>query len=121
LTRRLLTTQVCCGTVSEVTAALYEDAGLLLDENGITIRRYYFPMGAYTDIQGVKSEPMTRLSGKGRFWGASDPRYWFPLDLRRGGKPSLPILDVGARVKSCITPEDPDRVLELLRARVPVS
>jgi hypothetical protein len=88
-----------------MTAALYEDAGLLLDENGITIRRYYFPMGgpkriAYTDIQGVKSERMTGLSGKGRFWGASDP---------------------GTRVKPCITPEDPDRVLELLRARVPVS
>jgi hypothetical protein len=121
-----LTTQVCCGTVSEVTAALYEDAGLLLDENGITIRRYYFPMGgpkriAYTDIQGVKSERMTGLSGKGRFWGASDPRYWFPLDFRRGSKPTLLILDVGARVKPCITPEDPDRVLELLRARVPVS
>jgi hypothetical protein len=31
------------------------------------------------------------------------------------------ILDVGTRVKPCITPEDPDRVLELLRARVPVS
>ena len=28
-----------------MTAALYEDAGLLLDENGITILRYYFPMG----------------------------------------------------------------------------
>lgn len=90
-----------------MTAALYEDAGLLLDENGITIRRYHFPMGgpkriAFTDIQGVKSEKLTGLSGKGRFWGASDPRYWFPLDLRRGSKPT-PV------------------ILELLRARVPVS
>ena len=109
-----------------MTAALYKDAGLLLDENGITIRRYYFPMSgpkriAYPDIQGVKSEKMTGLSGKGRFWGASDPRYRFPLDLRRGSKPTLLIHDVGARVKPCITTEDPDRVLELLRDRVPVS
>lgn len=109
-----------------MTAALSEDAGLLLDENGITIRRDYFPLGgpkriAYADIRGVKSERMTGLSGKGRFWGASDPRYWFPLDFRRGSKPTLLILDVGARVKPCITPEDLDRVLELLRARVPVS
>lgn len=54
--------------------ALYEDAGLTLDEHGITIRRYYFPLGghkriAYTDIRGVKTEPMSWLSGKGRFWG----------------------------------------------------
>jgi hypothetical protein len=109
-----------------VTAALYEDPGLTLDENGITIHRYYFPMGgpkriAYVDIRGVKSQPMGWITGKGRFWGASDPRYWFPLDLRRGNKPTVLILDVGARVKPCITPENPDRVLELLSARVPVS
>lgn len=109
-----------------MTAALYEDAGLLLDDHGITVRRYYFPTGgakriAYSDIQDITSEPMTLLSGKGRFWGTSDPRYWFPLDLRRPAKATLVILDGGARVKPCITPEDPDRVLELLRARVPVS
>ncbi len=105
---------------------MYEDPEFLLDENGITIRRYYFPMGgpkriAYTDIQGVKAQPMGRLSGKERFWGTSDPRYWFPLDLQRGSKPTLLILDAGAWVKPCITPKDPDRAVELLRARVPVS
>ena len=109
-----------------MTKALYQDPGLLLDENGITIHRYYFPMGgpkriAYTDIQGVKSQPMNWLSGKGRIWGASDPRYWFPLDFQRGSKQTLLILDVGAGVKPCITPADPDRVVKLLRARVPVS
>jgi len=56
-----------------MTEALYEDAGLTLNEHGITIRRYYFPMAghkriAYTDIR-----------------------------------------------------EDPERVLELLSSRVPVS
>ena len=109
-----------------MTQALYEDGGLTPDEHGITIRRYYFPMAghkriAYTDIRGVKTEPMTWISGKGRFWGASDPRYWFPLDLQRGSKPTLLVLDVGARVKPSITPEDPERVLELLSSRVPVS
>ncbi len=109
-----------------MTAALYEDPGLTLDENGITIHRYYFPSGgpkriSYDDIQGVTSQPMGRISGKGRFWGASDPRFWFPLDWRRGWKSTLLILDLGARVKPCITPENPERVLELLSARVPVS
>jgi hypothetical protein len=69
-----LTAEVCCGTVCGVTEALYEDAGLLLDDDGITIRRYYFPLAtpkriAYADIQGI-------------------------------------------------TPENPDRVIELLRERV---
>ncbi|MGO9509411.1 MAG: hypothetical protein ACLPXZ_19470 [Mycobacterium sp.] len=76
-----------------MTAALYEDAGLTLDEHGIAIRRYYFPMAGHK----------------------------FPLDIHRGSKKTLLVLDVGARVNPCITPEDPDKVIELLTARVPVS
>ena len=103
--------------------ALYEDAGLTLDEDGITIHRYYFPFAnskrvAYSDIQGIKSEQMSWNSGKGRIWGAGDPRYWFPLDVRRGRKSTLLLLNVGRRVRPCITPEDPARVIELLKAKV---
>lgn len=106
--------------------ALYEDAGLTLDDDGITIRRYYFPFAtakkvAYRDIKGIKAEQMGWASGKGRFWGASDPRYWFPLDIHRGSKTTLLVLDIGAHVRPCITPEDPDRVIELLKSRVPAS
>jgi len=118
-----LTAEVCCGTVCGVTEARYEDAGLLLDDEGITIRRYYFPLAtpkriSYSDIQGIKTKPISWNSGKGRFWGASDPRYWFPLDIHRGSKKTLLVLDVGRRVKACITPENPERVIELLRERV---
>jgi hypothetical protein len=119
-----LTSPSCYGTVSEVTEALYEDAGLTLDEDGITIRRYYFPFAApkrigYSRIQGIKAKRMGRASGKGRFWGTSDPRYWFPLDIHRGSKQTLLVLYVGRRrVRPCITPEDPARVIELLRGRV---
>ena len=31
------------------------------------------------------------------------------------------MLDIGRRVRPCITPDEPDRVIELLRDRVPVS
>jgi hypothetical protein len=118
-----LTAEVCCGTVPEVSEALYEDAGLLLDADGITIRRYYFPLAtpkriSYSDIRGIKAKPMSWNSGKGRFWGASDPRYWFPLDIHRNSKPTLLVLHVGRVVKACITPENPDRVIALLRERV---
>ena len=109
-----------------MTEALYEDSGLRLDEDGITIRRYYFPLAgskrvAYTDIRDLKVEPMTFASGGGRIWGATDPRYWFPLDIRRGRKKTLLVLDVGARVRPCLTPDNPDRVIELLRDRVPIT
>lgn len=109
-----------------VTEALYEDGGLRLDEDGITIRHYYFPWAGpkrigYPDVRRVHSHPMTWLSGKGRIWGTSDPRYWFGLDTHRPGKRTLLVLDVDRRVRPCITPDDPDRVIELLRDRVPVS
>ncbi|WP_205876638.1 hypothetical protein [Mycobacterium camsae] len=105
--------------------ALYDDAGLTLDEDGITIKRYYFPFAnakriAYSDIQGIKSEQMGWASGKGRIWGASDPRYWFPLDARRGRKSTLLVIDVGRRVRACITPERPEQVIKILRTKVKV-
>ncbi|OBG63278.1 MULTISPECIES: hypothetical protein [unclassified Mycobacterium] len=103
--------------------ALYEDPGLRLDEDGITIRRYYFPFAnpkriPYGRIQGVKAEQMTWNSGKGRIWGAGDPRYWFPLDVRRGRKRTLLVLHLGRRVRPCISPDDPERVIEVLRDRL---
>lgn len=109
-----------------MTEVWYEDSGLRLDEDGITIRRYYFPLAGpkripYSEIRGFKAEQMTFASGGGRIWGATDPRYWFPLDIHRPRKKQLLILDVGARVHPCITPDDPDRVIELLRDRVPTT
>lgn len=91
----------------------------------MTIKRYYFPFAnakriAYSDVQGIKSQKMGWASGKGRIWGAGDPRYWFPLDARRGRKSTLLVIDVGRRVRACITPEDPDKVVEILRAKVKV-
>ena len=109
-----------------VSEAPYEDAGLRLDEDGITIRRYYFPWAgpkriAYQQIRKIQTVPVTWRSGKGRLWGTSNPRYWFPLDTRRVRKRTVLVLDVGHPVRPCITPDDPDRVIELLRVRAPVS
>jgi hypothetical protein len=104
-------------------AVLYSDDCLSLDDVGMTIRRYCFPLGspkriAYRDIRGVQVETMNWLTGKGRWWGTADPRAWLPLDLRRHRKDKLLVIDVGQRVKPCVSPDDPDRVVELLRTRV---
>lgn len=109
-----------------MTDALYDDGGLLLDEGGLTIRRYYFPWAgakriAYNAIRHVEARPMGWLTGRGRGWGTSHPGYWFPLDIRRAGKRTLLVFDLGRRVKPCVTPEEPDRVIKLLRSRVPVG
>ena len=105
---------------------LYRDDSLTLDEEGITIRRYYFPLGTakrirYSDIRGTQVETMTWLNGKARWWGTADPRGWLPLDLRRHRKDTLLVFDVDQRVKPGVSPDDPDRVIELLQTRVPVS
>lgn len=106
--------------------AWYDDSGLRLDENGVTIRRYYFPSLKpkripYANIRGVAALPMGPLTGRGRGWGTSHPGYWFPLDLRRARKHTLLVFDLGRNVKPCVSPDDPDRVMQLLRRRVRVS
>jgi hypothetical protein len=105
---------------------LYDDGTLLLDQDGVTIRRYYFPLARskripYAVIRHVHTRPLSWLAGKGRGWGTAHFGYWLPLDLRRWRKATLLVLDVGSRVKPCASPDDPQRVIELLRDRVPID
>ena len=102
---------------------LYDDGGVVLDRDGITLRRYYFPLGSskripYGRIHGVRARPMGWLTGKGRGWGSAHPGYWLPLDWSRPRKHTLVVLDLGGRVKPAFSPDDPDRVLEILAQRI---
>lgn len=102
---------------------LYEDGGLILDEEGVTIRRYYFPWAgakriSYRQLRHVEAHPMGALTGRGRIWGTTTARYWLPLDLERPRKQTLLVLDIGRRVRPAVSPDDPDQVLELLRERM---
>jgi hypothetical protein len=99
---------------------LYDDGLVKLDSDGLTIRRYYFPLGtskyiSYAQIKGVQQWRMGPLTGKGRLWGSGDFRHWAPLDLGRPWKEKALILDIGTWVRPVITPDDADRVLALLR------
>ncbi|WP_445169512.1 hypothetical protein ACTXG7_09410 [Mycolicibacterium sp. Dal123E01] len=105
---------------------IYRDKFIVLDGDGVTILRYYFPMAtpkriAYSDIRRVLVEDMNWLTGKGRFWGAAIPNTWMPMDWGRMSKDKVIVLDVGARVKPCVTPDDPDRVAALIKERVPAG
>lgn len=113
-------------SIVDVSDVLYSDGGLSLDEDGLTIRHYYFPWAGpkripYANIRRVVARPMGWLTGRGRGWGTSHPGYWLPLDWRRGGKDTLLVVDLGRRVKPCISPDDPDRVMQLLHGRVPTG
>lgn len=103
--------------------ALYDDGKVLLDEAGITLRRYYFPIGTakrirYRSIRSMTVRPMGWLTGKGRGWGSAHPRYWLPLDIRRPRKDTLVVLDVGKHVQPAFSPDDPARVQEILQHRI---
>lgn len=104
--------------------ALYDDGLVILDADAITLRRYYFPFAtskriAYRDIRDVTARPMGWLTGKGRGWGTVNPRYWLPLDTSRPRKDTLLVLDLGKPVKPAFSPDEPERVLELLREKAP--
>lgn len=106
-----------------VSNVLYDDGRVLLHEDALTLRRYYFPLGTskripYGQIQRVSAQPMGWLTGKGRGWGAAHPSYWLPLDLTRPRKNTLIVLDLGAHVKPSFSPDEPEMVLRLLRERI---
>jgi hypothetical protein len=103
-----------------VPAALYDDGRVMLDAEGVTLRRYYFPAGRpkripYRDIKDVRVQRMGWLTGKGRGWGTVHPRYWLPLDVTRPGKDKLVVLDLGRPVQPAFTPDEPDRVAGIIR------
>lgn len=102
---------------------LYDDGLLKLDEEGLTIRRYYFPFATskripYARVRGVQDRPMGSLTGRWRWWGSGDFRHWAPLDPHRARKTRALVLDVGAWVRPVVSPEDPDRALAILRGRM---
>lgn len=99
--------------------SLYDDGRVALDTRGVTLRGYYFPFGQskripYQSIRQVRTLPLTWLTGKGRLWGTSSPRYWFPLDMRRPRKTTVFVLDTGSWVRPAFTPDDPAAVRALI-------
>ena len=102
---------------------LYDDGGLRLDQDGVTIRRYYFPWAgskriSYRELRHVEARPMGALTGRGRIWGTTVPGYWLPLDLGRPRKQTLVVLDIGRTVRPALSPDDSHQVLALLRDRM---
>ena len=101
----------------------YNDGGILCDDHGLTIRRYYLwgeKRIPYASIKGVKELPLTGVNKvrKWRIWGSGDFIHWWNLDPQRPNKDMALVLDVGHLVRPTITPDDPDSVKRILVERI---
>lgn len=122
--RRARRAPVGARRVADVDAgALYDDGLVKLDDGGITLRRYYFPIATskhipYTRVRRVESRPQHTLTGKGRIWGSGDFTHWAPLDPHRVRKETAVILHLDGRVMPSFSPEDPETVVRLIEERI---
>lgn len=100
---------------------VYKDENILIDEQGIEISNYYFPLGKskfipWQMIKSVKVQPLTMLNGKYRVWGMGLKPYWFNSDWR-AEKNFMFVIDSGSFIKSAITPDDFDSAKKVIAGK----
>jgi hypothetical protein len=98
---------------------LYKDRWITCTDRDLRIGGYYFPFAsrkriAYGRIRGVETVDMGALTGKLRIWGTARPDRWAHLDPKRPSKPTGLVIDTGRFVKPFITPDDPERVKQII-------
>jgi len=75
---------------------IYADKLVLITENSIFFKRYYFPFGSksieLSIIEYVEVLKPSLLKGKWRIHGSGDFRTWFPLDTDRPKRDRIFIL-----------------------------
>lgn len=90
----------------------YDDGLLRVDDDGILVRRYYFPLATarrvgWSDLRGHEVRPLTSWGGRHRLWGTHRLDWWFPLDTHRSSKSHLVLLRTHG-VSPAVTPDDVD-------------
>jgi hypothetical protein len=114
---------------------IYEDERVICDNEGIIIKGCYQPLESdkkilYQDIHNIKIQRLNPLSGLAQIWGKSNSMlqgdtsnkyYWSAFDPKRLFKGKAIIIDDGTLVKSAITPEDTDRVFQILKERALIA
>lgn len=101
---------------------IYEDKYLICDDNALTIKEYFFPLGSkripYAKIRKLDERELGVLSGRFRIWGMDLAPYWYHLDWDRPKKRRSITLDTGELIKPVLTPEQHDMVLTVLKEKV---
>lgn len=114
---------------------IYEDERVICDREGIIIKGCYQPLESdkkilYKDISNLKIKRLNPLSGLSQVWGkannmlqgdTSNKYYWSALDFKRLFKGKAIIIDDGTLVKSAITPENPEKVFQILKERALIA
>jgi hypothetical protein len=102
----------------------YEDATVVVDENGVRIEGYRWPGDskrvAFSDIQDIEVFEMGPLTGRYRLVGISPGRLhnWFHWDRKRRDKTTAIGFDVGGFIRPTIVPDEPTTVADLVRAAI---
>jgi len=99
----------------------YDDGLIACSDDELVIRRYggllrtkRIPYGRIRKATRITLGP---VRGKWRLWGSGDFRHWYNLDPERRRKEVGLVLDLGGRIQPVITPDDPERVVAILRDR----
>lgn len=102
---------------------LYEDRNLSIDQDGLTVHNVYRPGQRtripFDAIRDATLVPLGFFTGRHQLIGLGPfrPRLWFQWDRARSTKRQGISIDRGSWLRLGITPDDPDRVLEILSAR----
>ena len=70
---------------------IYSDKLVDVDDEGIRLKKYYFPIGMtkfvkFRNVLKMEEKQSTLANGKWRYWGTGDFVTWFPLDWHRSGR-----------------------------------
>jgi len=110
--------QINSNTMGHAGTIPYSDKLISIDEEGITIRLFYFPFGSkkvkFSDIEVVQAFK----GGCPRCWGSGDFRTWFGLDWGRMDRPMMFIIkqkNKWSRVG--FTCEDSESVAQILQSK----
>lgn len=102
-------------------SVLYDDGRVTCDDEGLTVRWYYLWGGKripYRTIRSATTFPLRPVRGKWRLWGSGDFTHWYNLDGNRPNKKTGVELDLGGRVRPCITPDDPTKVAAIIAEHI---
>lgn len=118
LTRRTLTAL----RPSRQPERLYADDVVVMDQDGLTIRRYYWPAGrkriAYQDINSYQLRGLTIGRGQYRVHGIDMHGNWYSRDPTRQHKDCAIVLDTGSRIDPILTPDNPNTVVQILERHI---
>ena len=102
-----------------MTAILYQDPQVTIYQELIVINKYYFPLATSRNILPSEIERVTVYDSKEvtHRWGLCTKylNNWFPLDTNRKNKSKfIEIIVRGKKMRPSITPDDPDRVAQVI-------